>query len=314
VVKVLRLAARAAAPWLRLITETNVPHHEGISYFGNGDEADWVYAFPLPPLIVHALTSADAGPLTAWIASLEAPPAGSALFNILATHDGLGLNGASGLLGTAEIDRLVRLGERCGAVSFRTESTGADRPYELNANLLDLLGEVHPESALPERAISRLVSAHAMQLALAGIPALYFHSLFGSRGDAAAVLRTGVPRAVNRERLDRSRLEAELHREGSRRRKIFEALSRLIRARQGLPALHPQAPQLALDLGPHIFGLERTSIDGRQLVICLHEVAGVADRIRLRSGVGHDVLAGEDIPLSGIPLAPYQTRWMRVVP
>jgi sucrose phosphorylase len=314
-VRILRLATRAAAPWVRLITETNVPHEEGLAYLGEGDEADWVYAFALPPLVVHALTAADAVPLTKWAGSLRPLPEGTALFTFLASHDGIGLNGAAGFIDPAQLDRLVRLGERCGAVSYRSDLQGASSPYELNANLLDLLAGVPAEEALPSWAVPRMICAHAILLALAGIPAIYFHSLFGSRGDAAAVLRTGAPRAINRERLDRGVLERELGQSGSLRRSTFDALSRLIRARRSLPALHPQAPQRALDLGPQVFGLERTTLNGSGRLICLHEIGGRHTVVRppAQTGAGRDLLSGEEVPLNAVPLAPYQPRWIEVV-
>jgi sucrose phosphorylase len=161
-----------------------------------------------------------------------------------------------------------------------------------------------------------MACAHAILLSLAGIPAIYFHSLFGSRGDAAAVRRTGTLRAINRQKLDRWTLEDELKREDSFRRRMFDSLCRLIRTRQGLASLHPQAPQRPLDCGPHVFALERAALDGERRLVCLHEVAGRPTRVRLapKPASGHDVLAGEDVQLSRVSLAPYQARWIEVVP
>src|SRR3989304_6080016 len=139
VVKALRLAAHAAAPWVRLITETNVPHTDGLTYFGDGDESDLVYSFALPPLIIHALTTGHARPLTEWAASLTSPPGGGALFYFLASHDGIGLNGASGWLSDAQTDRLIERAGQCGSVSFRSSPTRGLRADEVNANLLDML-------------------------------------------------------------------------------------------------------------------------------------------------------------------------------
>ena len=62
VVKLMRCVLDAVAPGVLLITETNVPHEENISYFGDPlpetgrtDEAQMVYQFPLAPLVMHSL-------------------------------------------------------------------------------------------------------------------------------------------------------------------------------------------------------------------------------------------------------------------
>lgn len=316
IVRLLRQAVRALAPGVRLITETNVPHADNVRYFGDGHEADWVYAFPLPPLVLHTLTTGDATALTDWLHELRSPPGDGAYFNFLASHDGLGLNGASGLLSEAEIETLVRLAERCGSVSYRSQSSGAPRPYELNANLLDLLGGVPPDAPLPPSAVPRMICAHAILLALAGIPAVYFHSLVGSRGDAEAARRTGHPRAINRQKMERAALEAELDDSRSARRRILDGIERVIRARRSLPALDPLAAQRALRLGPGIVAVERVSRDGSQRLVCVHEVAGreTVARAVPHGAAGRDVLTGETASLDGLDLAPYQARWIEVVP
>lgn len=315
-VKLLRLATGAVAPWVRLITETNVPPADNIAYFGDGDEAHWVYQFALPPLVLQTLISGDARVLTDWAIALRPPPGGSTFFNFLASHDGIGLNGATGLLSDAQVAPLIRLAERCGAVSYRSDPMAGKRPYEMNVNLLDVLGEVPAEAPLPPWALARLVCAHAIMLSLAGIPAVTFHSLFGSRGDAPAVRRSGLARSINRQKFDRETLEAELRQPGTLRRRAFDALSRLIRARRSLAALHPHAPQRALDLPATTFGVERTSLDSSQRLLCLHEIAGQVSEVRLAPGsaAGWDVLGGENVRLEGVALAPYQVRWIKVVP
>lgn len=58
-------------PNTRLITETNVPHKDNISYFGNGDEAHLVYQFPLPPLTLFTFISGNSSKITKWAKSLE---------------------------------------------------------------------------------------------------------------------------------------------------------------------------------------------------------------------------------------------------
>jgi len=52
-IKLMRDVYDAVAPHVLLLTETNVPHHENVSYFGaRGDEAQMIYNFSLAPLIL----------------------------------------------------------------------------------------------------------------------------------------------------------------------------------------------------------------------------------------------------------------------
>ena len=315
VVKLLRLAARAAAPWVRLITETNVPHADGLTYFGDGDESDLVYSFALPPLAVHALTTGNARPLTDWAASLDSPPREGAFFHFLASHDGIGLNGAAGWLSPAQTETLVERARSCGAVSSRSDGAGGVRAYELNVNLLDMLAGEPPEAPLPDAALARFLCAHAILLALAGVPAIYFHSLMGSRGDAAAVRRTGGLRSINREKLVRSVLEQELRQSGSQRRMILDGMTRLLQARRAHDSLHPRAPQVVLrHLPDGVFGVERTARDSAQRLVCLHETAGGGIVVAAGRGRGRDILTGESLRLDEVGLGPYQARWIEVVP
>ena len=59
-VKLFRSVFDAVAPRVMLITETNVPHRDNISYFGDGaNEAQLVYNFSLPPLTLPAVVVTD---------------------------------------------------------------------------------------------------------------------------------------------------------------------------------------------------------------------------------------------------------------
>lgn len=272
IIRLWRAVLDAAAPGVLLITETNVPHSDNISYFGNGsDEAQLVYNFALPPLALHALQTGDATHLTRWARTL-APPSGRATFlNFLASHDGIGLNPARGLLSDAEIDGLVqRTLERGGFISYKHLPDGSEIPYEMNINYLDALTRpVEPEAEA--RSVERLGVAHAIQCSLQGVPALYFHSLFGSRGDPAAVAATGIRRRVNRERLGFAALTSELADPGSRRARVFGMLRDQLAQRRAHAAFSPGAPQRVLDLDPRVFALLRgPSAPGGERFCCLH--------------------------------------------
>lgn len=316
-VRLLRVVLEAAAPGVRLITETNVPHEENLSYFGDGtNEAHLVYQFALPPLVLHTFLGGDAARLTDWAAALRLPSDQVSFFNFLASHDGIGVRPAHGILDEGEIDRLVSTVEaRGGRVSYRRVGRSERQPYELNISYLDALTPAGEAESQPARTAARFLAAHAILLSLAGLPGLYVHSLVGSRNDHAGVERSGVARAINRARLDRAELEQELARESSLRRRVFDGMLHLLRARAAHPAFHPAAPQRVLDLGPQVFALLRGEAGKGGRVLCLHPVAG--EPLTLRSGLRPatdaapiDLLSGRACDADRIELEPFQAAWI----
>src|SRR6202008_2965974 len=110
---------------------------------------------------------------SAWAASLERPTDQVTFFNFLASHDGIGLNPARGLLPEAEIDALVeRVQAHGGLVSYKHNADGSRSPYELNVNYFDALSDPagpEPRSA----AVEPFMAAHAIIPSLARLPGLY---------------------------------------------------------------------------------------------------------------------------------------------
>lgn len=323
VVRFWRTVLDQVAPYVQIITETNVPHSENISYFGNGrDEAQMVYQFSLPPLTLHTFRAGDATVLKEWARTLETPSAQTTFFNFLASHDGIGVRPAEGLLTPAQIGALVSGAEAHGGqVSYRTHPDGSRSAYELNINYYDALND--PAAAETDATrVSRFVAAHAILLALAGVPALYVHSLFGSRGWPEGVKQTGRARTINRQKFDRAALEAELGRPDSRRRAIFDRLAALIRARASRRAFDPTSPQQVLPSPSSVFAILRGNAENGSLV-CLTNVTGMTASVTIAAGDlppslsgpledllgagGIERAAGEDLELT---LAPYESRWL----
>lgn len=296
------------APGVVLITETNVPHAENISYVGDGtDEAQLVYNFALPPLVLHTFGTGDSGVLSAWAAGLELPGPQTAFLNFLASHDGIGVRGAEGILSPDQLDAVVRrVQAHGGLVGAMTGPDGAPRVYELNVNLYDALND--PVAGEPEGvAVARFLAAHAIMLALPGVPALYVHSLLGSRGDPDAVAAAGHNRAVNREKLDLARLEAELADPVGRRARVVAGLQKLLRARATEPCFDPQAAAAVLDLGPGVFALRRTSGTGE--LVAVASVVGQPQRVDVGVG-GVDLLTGAPVG-DLLELPGYGVAWVR---
>jgi glucosylglycerate phosphorylase len=302
VIQLLRAVLDEVAPQVQLITETNVPHADNVSYFGDGtNEAQLVYNFALPPLVLQALLRGDATHLTRWAATLRAPSDHTTFFNFLASHDGIGVNPARGILPAAEIDFLV---ERCqahgGFINFKHNADGSKSPYELNIVYFDAVNDPTANEPI-ETQVNRFMVAQAIMLALAGVPGIYCHSLFGSRNDRAAALRTGINRRINRQKLALAELEADLADPRSLRSRVFGRFRELLAFRRSHRAFAPGASQQIVEAGPEIFAVFRKTHDARDQVLCLHNVSG--RQVRVPASLAN---AGISI------LSPFEVRWMPV--
>jgi glycosidase len=293
-VRLLRKVLDEVAPHVQLITETNVPHQENISYFGNGtNEAQLVYNFALPPLVMHTLRTGDASILSDWASSLELPSNQTTFFNFLASHDGIGLNPARGILSPEAIEKLVaQTTSHGGLISYKQNSDGSQTAYEMNINYFDALSD--PAGGEPSSLeMKRFMAAQAIMLSLIGVPGIYFHSLFGSRNWTKGVEVTKHPRTINRQKLDFSTLEFELSSPHSIRSQVYQKCSQLLRQRAASTAFHPHGQQKIMRLGKHIFAVLRSSPVGDQQVLCLQNVSA------------------EPQSSGNYTLEPYETRWIK---
>ncbi len=316
IIQLMRAVLDVVAPQVVLITETNVPHPDNISYFGNGrNEAQMVYNFSLPPLTLHAFHTGCASVLSEWASGLSTPSEATTFFNFLASHDGIGLTPAKGILDETEIDAIAeRVQQLGGYVSYRTHGDGSRSPYELNINYLDALGDANQPDADATKA-QRFLCAQAIMLALAGVPGIYFHSLFGSRNWREGVEQSGRFRTINRQKLQRSELEAELTSAESLRQRVFDGYRALLAARTSHAAFHPQAAQEVLTVDEAVFGLRRLGREG-EVILCLHNVSGEARTLTLdASGEWEDMVNGGRISAEGnrltVELPPYAIAWLQ---
>jgi sucrose phosphorylase len=322
VIQLWRAVLDEIAPQVMLITETNVPHRDNLSYFGDGaNEAQLVYNFALPPLVLHTLQTGDATRLSEWAEALDLPSNAVTFFNFLASHDGVGVNPARGILEPAEIDALVqRTCDRGGFVSMKNNPDGTQSPYEMNINYFDALIDANSGERLAIE-VARFLCAQSIMLTLRGVPGIYFHSLFGSRGDRAAADASGIPRRINREKLSADALEDELADPLSRRAKVFHGFRQMLTTRAAVAAFSPSAAQTILDADAHCFALLREAADNR--VLCLHNVTGEPHTITLllhgnmSANTAADLLqAAPEIRIANgraeIPLAPYEFRWLEL--
>jgi sucrose phosphorylase len=277
IVKLFRDVLELVEPGALIITETNVPHSENITYFGDGDETHLVYQFSLPPLLLHAIYSGNTQYFTAWARSLEAfeLPANCTFFNFTASHDGVGLRALEGLVPAEEVSRMLEaMRERGGYISTRRNSDGRDIPYELNISYFDAFRKPHNhanEFHIPAFLLSQIIT-----LSFKGIPGVYIHSILATPNDTFGVERTGLTRAVNRRQWDRGELEGLMNNQQSETGRVYHAFRRLLKLRRRQQAFHPDAPQRVLELDNGLFGLQRTSLDGTQEILCLFNCTGCA--------------------------------------
>ena len=306
-------------PGVILLTETNLPHEENISYFGDGDEAHLVYQFSLPPLILHTMQSGSSRHLQSWSSTLEPPPPGCSFLNFTASHDGIGVRPLEGLLDQEEIDAVVETVKKCGGlVSSRRGEDGQEIPYELNITWFDAMREPNMESSENvELQIRRFLCSQSIMLCLRGIPAVYFHSLTGSGNNHEGVAETNHNRTINRGRWSDLELRRQVNESRSVTGMVFHAYREMLTLRRQQPAFHPDVPQQIIGSPKHFFIIQRM-VETVDPVVCVHNISSVSQEVEITSlgsatsaGQARDVVAGDDV--DGIVLfKPYQYRWLVV--
>jgi sucrose phosphorylase len=317
-IRLMREILQMVNPQVSLITETNVPNGENLSYFGNRNEAHIIYNFSLPPLLLNALLQGRSDHLKTWMMSMPPAPIGCAYLNFTASHDGIGLRPAEGLLSEDEyaalLDTMPRFG---GRISMRRKPDGTESPYEINISLFDALkGTVKGED---EWQIERFICSQTIMMSLEGIPLFYIHSLLATQNDTAAVERTGLNRSINRHRWDYEALELALGDPESPHAIVFWELSRLIRIRRRQGAFHPNATQYTLHpLNKALFSFWRQSITRDQSIFSIHNLSDrpqellLCDLNLIGTQVWCDLIGGQCIEniYDKFVLQPYQSAWI----
>jgi glycosidase len=329
VVKLIRAVFDVVAPGVLLITETNVPHQENISYFGEllagttrTDEAQMVYQFSLAPLILHTFRTGDASVISRWATQLKTPSPACTFFNFIASHDGIGVRPAEGILSSIEIEALVsQTLKHGGEVSYKTNSDGTKSAYELNITLYDMLND--PAEPNIEMDIRRFLASQVIMLSIEGVPGIYFHSLIGARNCSPCYQQTGRARSINRQKLTLEELNSQLNSPDGHPKLVFEGYLHLLNQRRRCAAFHPQASQTILSIDRRVFSVLRTSQEGSAAVLCLINVSEAAVTINLqraqkplpRSNEWADLISDRvhRFPKGEISLKlePYQSMWLQ---
>ncbi|MCA8998497.1 MAG: alpha-amylase [Planctomycetaceae bacterium] len=316
-VRLIRAILDEVAPGSILITETNVPNQENLTYFGNRNEAHIIYNFSLAPLVVHALLTGRSEHLQTWMMSMPPAPPQCTYLNFTASHDGIGMRPAEGLIEEEEQVQMVNIIQRFGGrVSRRSLPDGTDRIYELNVSLFDALrGTISG----PDRyQIDRFLCSQTIMMGLEGLPAFYIHSLLATPNDEAGVEQTGRSRTINRHRWEYEGLRKLLADSSTSQAKVSTELLRRIRIRSLQSAFHPSATQFTLHLQPSLFGFWRQSRDRQQSIFAIHNLSPRKQELELRdinlitNERWIDLISGIELSqIHGtIRLGPYQCLWI----
>ncbi len=314
VVKLMRTVVESVAPGTILLTETNVPHEENVSYYGQGDEAQMVYQFSLAPLLAEALQTGDATVLNRWLAGLKPTPPGTTVFNFTASHDGIGVRPLEGIMPADRLEGFIEaVRRRGGHVSLKRNTDGTESPYELNITYFDVVAD--PDNPDPALHVRRFLAGQALMLSLQGIPGIYFHSLVGTPNNHKGVEETGRARTINRKKFERDDLEAILDRCDSTESQVLAGYCRLLEVRREQLAFHPDASQRVLSVGQNsVVALLRESVDSSQRLLVLANLGPQGVSVDVEKLIGdapdYDVLDDEKVA-SSVALEPYQVRWLQ---
>lgn len=322
IVQLFRDVLDCVAPHVALITETNVPHDENIEYFGNGrNEAQMIYNFTLPPLVLHTFYTQDATVLMDWAETLDKISDTATYLNFLDSHDGIGVLPVQDLLPPDAIEEMCwRIMEHGGFISYRDDGEGGEKPYELNSTWFSALNDPNShESHLLQ--IDRFMASRSIAFALRGVPAIYLHGLLGTRNDTQDILITRSLRSINRHNIEESLLLEQLEDSDSHVHRISDRMGKMIRARIGSRAFHPNGDQVVIRVSPSVFSLIRISPDCLEKVLCLTNVTDQevelfvgAQTLGVTTGSWRDLMSARafstDSGVLRLVLKPYEVLWL----
>ena len=314
IVKLLRLITDLLNVQTIIITETNLPEKENLSYFGKNDEANWIYNFSLPPLLIHAFLFENSSYLYKWSENLPNAKFQNSYLNFIASHDGIGMRPTEGILNKKSLNNfLKRLKKNGSKFSYRKVQNKSRKVYEANITIFDALkkSDFDPNGKFY---LERYIAAHAIMISFEGIPAVYFNSLFGKSNDEAKYVITGNNRDVNRYKWNYKNITKKLGNKTSKQSIFFQNLRKLLSIKRKQKAFHPNAKRLNINLGPKIFCFKRLSIDRKQSIICITNLSSTNQNTKLdKSLINYKDLMSPKTKLGDkniLALKPFQTVWL----
>ena len=313
IIKLLRIVINLLNVQTTIITETNLPEKENLSYFGKNDEANWIYNFSLPPLLIHAFLFENSSYLNKWSKKLPNTKSGNCYLNFIASHDGIGIRPTEGLLNKNTLNNfLKRLKKNGSKFSYRKVQNKIKKVYEANITVFDALKKSDFDQ-VGKFYLERYVSAHAIMISFEGIPAIYFNSLFGTANDEAKFIITGNNRDVNRYRWNFKNITKKLKNNKTKQSIFYKNITNLLDIRKKQKAFHPNASRLNLNFGPKIYGFKRISKDKKQTILCITNLSSNIQKTQLNKTYYSWInLIGSKIRINKkfLILKPFETIWL----
>jgi len=321
IVKLLRVLLNNLLDEGVLITETNVPQKENLSYLITEDEAHMAYNFPLPPLLLEAIITSRADILNSWIFDWPILPEDTTLFNFTASHDGVGLRALEGLMNEQRIkELLINCEKRGGLVSHRRLSNGDDKPYELNISWWSAMEDSSRD--VKRFQYERFILSQLFVMALKGVPAFYLPALLASENDIKSFSMTGQRRDLNREKFKSENLLAALNNPESNANKNLKYLRNAMDVRSELKQFHPCSEMKCLSKGrSDIVVIKRSK--GPESVFAIHNMTENKINYQLNDNDlpkindndfnTYDFLTSTKYNYKNISLDPFQVIWLSAI-
>ena len=307
IVKLLNKCLKIIKPSAVLITETNVPEDENLSYLTDGDEANLAY-------------TGQTDLLNHWLSNWNELPTCTSLLNFTSSHDGIGLRALEGIMENNRVHNLlVESEKRGGLVSHRRMSNGKDQPYELNISWWSAMSHIGSDITLLQ--FERFLLSQVFTLSLKGVPAFYLPSILASPNDLDTFRKTGQRRDLNREKFEANKLIDLLKNFDSPASKNISYLSHIVKVRSRLRAFHPEACMkcISTDIDNCII-FQRGSGEDRVYVICNMsekclniKLLNELDLLELDSTKCLiDNITGSILNVDKFQLNPYQVVWVSI--
>ncbi len=313
IIKLLRVVINLLNISTTIITETNLPEKENLSYFGKNDEANWIYNFSLPPLLIHAFLFENSSYLNKWSKNLPNTKNGNSYLNFIASHDGIGIRPTEGLLNKRTLNNfLKRLKKNGSKFSYRKVQNQIKKVYEANITVFDALKKSDFDQS-GKFYLERYISAHAIMISFEGIPAIYFNSMFGTSNDEAKFIITGNNRDVNRYRWNIKDITKKLKNNKTKQNIFYKNITNLLKIRRKQRAFHPNALRQNINFGSKIFAFKRISIDKKQTIICVTNLSSSIQKVPLNKIYHNWIdLFGSEIKLKNglLIIKPFETIWL----
>ena len=314
IIKLLRIICNSLQNSPYLLTETNLPEKENLSYFGKkNDQANWIYNFTLPPLLIHALLFEDSSKLNQWMNKLPSTKLKNNYFNFIASHDGIGMRPCEGYLNKITLNLLFKRLKKNGAqLSFRKINKTQKKVYEVNVTLFNAFKNTdYDKKGL--YSLERYVTAHAIMFSIEGVPAVYFNSIFGKSNDEYKYVISNNKRDLNRYKWNKVKLDRFLKDKRSKQKIYYDHITNLLKIRKKQKAFHPNAAMRCLSFGKKIFAFKRISLDKKQIIICITNMSSKSQSVLLGNNENRykNLLSEKNNIISRrLTLKPFETVWL----